>query len=60
MTVDRSEFVLIMLDGDNLLHGCRVATKHHEVFAFDAHQVFHGFKLTAQPAIDTLEPTLVL
>jgi len=44
MAVYGKEFVLIMLDGNDLLHCCRIAAKHDEVFPFEAHEEVHAFE----------------
>ena len=41
------ELVLVVLDGDDLLYSGCVSAKHHEVLAFDTHQVLHDGQLQA-------------
>ena len=41
VTVNRDQFVLVLLYGDDLLNGRGVAAKHHEIGASQAHQEVH-------------------
>lgn len=42
VAVYRNDFILIVLDGDDLLHSSCVRGHHHEIRAFNAHEKVHG------------------